>query len=276
MSWVKCPIVPNNIPALREILKQKAYSLDWEKLPSSSSFGLIQIIAEIDDLIAMFTLRFIRELSYGSFTWGVVPFVSDLKALCDAVSNLLSGLDEFHYEDSFELGIELPPYNHYMVGGAPNSITSQAIIRTTTVGDADLTTQNPAQRALDWLGFHPDLATAWDLIPFSFVVDYLFPIGDFLESLRNGGWVQALSVTGWRTYKISVNLLDNVYYGPRTGERHRISLSPYKEFTRVYGPMVLVRPEEVPRYPGLKLPSPIQMFNMLYLSMQQGRRTPKR
>lgn len=40
---------------------------------------------------------------------------------------------------------------------------------------------------LSELGLAPDLYNAWDMVPFSFVVDWFVPIGDFMEQVTNYG-----------------------------------------------------------------------------------------
>jgi hypothetical protein len=74
-------------PIVQNAIRRSEY-LDWSKLPSSSSFGIIQFFAELDDTLAMFTKRFLRKLSYGSVTWGVLPFIQDLRALAATLNNL--------------------------------------------------------------------------------------------------------------------------------------------------------------------------------------------
>lgn len=263
------PWVPQNLLSLRALLDKQTQSLDWEKLPSSSTFGLLQIIAEIDDTIAMFTSRFWRQLSYGSFTWGVIPFVSDLHAVCDAVSNLAKDIRAFSYEDSYSTEHVSEPYNWGLYGQQMKTRTVSKLECRLT-GDADISFQNPASRALDWLGFHPDLATAWDLIPFSFVVDYLLPIGDFLESFRQGGWVKVALFNGWISRKLIVHCDIESTRPPTVGRRIRFTSKPYVEYSRFNGRQVLVVPP-ASDLPEFKVPSFTQLFNMLYLTVSRRR-----
>lgn len=231
-------------------------SLEWNRLPSSTELGLIQLFAEIDDTIALFTRRFWQQLSYGSFTWGVVPFVSDLVATAEAVSNLAENISSFAYETSERLPVEL------RVPWGPTShedCTGSCTVRRTGLGDISF--QHFGSRALDWLGFHPDLATAWDLIPFSFVVDYLLPIGDYLESFRQGGWVQTMVFTGWLTIKCDVSITHK-FYGSWALPYE--ATSRLRMFSRSSVSDVLV---VQPNTEGInfEMPSLREMFNMLYL-----------
>lgn len=40
---------------------------------------------------------------------------------------------------------------------------------------------DPVREYLDYIGFYPDLSTLWNMLPFSFLIDYVVPIGDALE-----------------------------------------------------------------------------------------------
>lgn len=46
---------------------------------------------------------------------------------------------------------------------------------------------NPVAQLLDMAGFYPDLHTLWNAVPFSFLVDYVLPVGDTLEA-EFGSW----------------------------------------------------------------------------------------
>lgn len=240
--------------------------MNWNKLPSSTKAGIIQILAELDNTVGMFAKSFWASLNYGSWTWGVMPFVSDLVAVANAVKNIGTNLSDFDYEDQFTL--ELPPDDipTIIYEGKPAKYDGQlwlggeAKVRYT--GKADMSFQHPGSIALDWLGFHPDLATAWELVPFSFVVDYLYPIGDFLEQFRQGGWVKTVYFSGWQTVKITGSVEYHHDFPGYTGYR---GVSQYSSFTRYPGGFVLVADSTPDFALEFQIPSFREMFNMLYL-----------
>lgn len=236
------------------LLDGKVSDFNWNKLPSSSQFGIIQILSELDDTIALFTRKFWSQLSYGSLTWGVIPFVSDVKAVLTAVENLSRDLSKFSYEDEVRVPVALEKrYSPYDL----HSFVGEAVVRHTGFGD--LSFQNEASVLLDRLGFHPDLATAWDLVPLSFVVDYLIPVGDFLEGFRQGGWVKCLLFNGWRTIKVT---------GRWTINHHSLVLSSdYEGFNRIFRNQLLTA--EIDNQIDFQLPSLREMFNILYLLKQK-------
>jgi hypothetical protein len=48
-------------------------------------------------------------------------------------------------------------------------------------------TDNMLSDLLDGAGIYPDLATLWNALPFTFLIDYVFPFGKYLEK-SYGGW----------------------------------------------------------------------------------------
>jgi hypothetical protein len=48
-------------------------------------------------------------------------------------------------------------------------------------------TDNMLSNILDGAGIYPDLATLWNALPFTFLIDYVFPFGKYLEK-SHGSW----------------------------------------------------------------------------------------
>lgn len=61
------------------------------------------------------------------------------------------------------------------------------------------------------LGLQPDLYNLWDLIPFSFVIDWILPVGDKLEALQKYTWLKSMP---YRT----LMLVSHKGIGVRNGE----------------------------------------------------------
>lgn len=235
-------------------------ALDWDNLPTSTAFGLIQFFAELDDTLAMFARRFWTSLSYGSITWGVLPFVAELRALLEALRRRFTDLSAFSYEDQASVSIPSFSTSGYGTSWGYKYTYGPCVVRKT--GVADMSFQDPISVLLDRIGFHPDLATVWDLVPLSFVVDYLFPIGDLLDNIRPGGWVQAVYFRGWTTVKFSYSWEHkNVDWLADYG-------TDVEVFTRSFGSNVLiVQPDSI----DIDLPSFRELFNMLYLLLVRTR-----
>nr|WEU70970.1 MAG: maturation protein [Hangzhou steitz-like virus 8] len=168
--------------------------LNMDKLRSSSKFGVLQFFAELDDTIAMFSAKFLRNLSYGSFTWGILPFVNDIKNLFETIRNVQRGLRDYAYED------ELVTVVNRISG--QGSMRIECTVTQHFTGSISLQGVEDILIAYDAIGFHPDISTVWDLVPLSFLVDYFIPIGDLLDKIIGGGWVRSCVFTGWKTIKV--------------------------------------------------------------------------
>lgn len=179
------------VPAQHRQAVQVALAKTTKDPFDNNDFELIPFLMDLDSTIAMFSAKFLRELSYGAITWGVLPFISDMKACLNSIKDLYRKAGSYCREVNRVLtGNFVSPEPTSL--GAFECLTTTYTVRTKgrftfTVPQVD----NKIDRALyllDELGVHPDLKTAWDIIPLSFVVDYFLPVGDILESLHPRGW----------------------------------------------------------------------------------------
>lgn len=181
-----------------------------------------------------------------------MPFVNDLKNILELVKNLGDDISASNYE--FKTGFKKSIPDTYNVEG---TILTQ--------GTVDLSVNHEAAIWLDRLGFHPDIGTAWDLVPLSFVVDWILPVGDFLSSLHTRGWVRQVRFNGWRSIKykgyahIGTRSEDYVFRGDSDGP---IPISGYyRDRLLGYIDVHSKTPEDF----DLLIPSLKQMFNMFYI-----------
>lgn len=232
-------------------------SLNWNKLPTSSQFSIIQFFAELDETLALFRKETWSKVSYGQYTWGVAPFVADMKALLNTIERLSEDISNVSYE------------NEYAVTGTEASLTESVVYdftvrHTGTVDMSDYSSE--AARLLDRLGFHPDIATVWDLIPLSFVVDYILPVGRFLEQVSRRGWVHSAHFSGWTTIKGTITRERKVYTEFSDWEPY----GNFEVFLRHRNSYPLLLDTDVdPLLP--ELPSFKELFNILYIGLT-GRR----
>lgn len=164
--------------------------LDFQK---NNDFELLNLLGELDDLIATFTLKFWKQLTYGAFNWGILPLISDLKSLSASFDDVFNGgiasaIDSFNEKEYSTYSIKLDG----LVPGLPrHTYEFKGKLRLSGSHHVSFPSSSPTtalQLFLDELGVHPDLRTIWDLIPLSFVLDYFLPIGDILESAHPRGW----------------------------------------------------------------------------------------
>jgi len=239
---------------------------DRTQLPTTNEAGLIQLLAEIDDTIAMFTLRFWKNLNYGALNWGIMPFISDLASTCRVVRNLAANLADFRYTDMNYFVLDEKRPEPGTANGAYWLGQCQCKLRRNGSGDISDVPEWP--KTLDRIGFHPDLATAWDLVPFSFVLDYVIPLGNYLESWR--GWVSEMTFTGWKTIKVEGTFHDSWDVG-YTYEPYEL-VWKFEYFERGYENRTVlgIPPDSDIR---LKAPSLKNMIDMLYLLLSKAKLT---
>jgi len=107
-------------------------------------------------------------------------------------------------------------------------------------------------------------------VPFSFVVDYIFPIGKFLEGLRRGGWVKAVYFDGWISAKVNTSGYIYQYPGSYYLTNPRNIPFEYNSYYRYPKSTVLVAPEA--ELPSFELPTFEEVFNMAYLANKRLRK----
>jgi len=176
-------------------------SIKHKNLPTSSQLNTLAFIKEIGDSIAIFTKKFWRSLSYGKLEWGVKPFISDIKNILENMVRATSSATPI-----FRDGAK-------MTKRYPNVGFSIGALSVTVIGSLDVTLKQArtgrilyeagteAQQWLDRLGIYADLNTAWEVVPLSFMVDWLIPVGDFLARWSPSGNIRDVHFAGCLSYK---------------------------------------------------------------------------
>jgi hypothetical protein len=243
---------------VKDVVAKRQDDLNWTSIPSSSDFGLVQFLAELDDTIGQFSVGFLKKLfslkdGWGSFEWGITPFVSDILGLVDAYKKRNVDLNHFPIESHYTARSN--DFSNYV-------LISEMIIRHTGFAQS---LADPYLEFLDRIGLRFDIGVVWDLIPLSFVIDYLVPIGDLLGTMSNGGWVRCVEFEGWTTMSYSLTYDDEHKY--LTGATSIDSQSTADVFYRRYGENVLTVPyfDSSSGDIGFELPSLRQLWNMFYI-----------
>lgn len=173
---------------------------------NNNKFEILPFLFDLDSTISMFSLKFLKELKYGAVTWGILPFVSDMKALFHSLLDLYSKVSTSSLTFSEKTASVKASGRYYTSYGVPANVNVNGQLRL----NGKFFTSIPAYEGkigkalqlLDEIGFHPDFKTAWDIIPLSFVLEYFIPIGSILESLHPRGWgVPVCTFDGWRSLK---------------------------------------------------------------------------
>lgn len=190
---------------------------DWDQViqnatSSLSDFSLLNFIAEIDDVrnlaqnlrhgLQSLNFRNLRNFNPANplltYNLGVQPLIADGReilsraiAWSERVSDYLDGmnrerkLSECH---PYTVSVNIPINSVY---GYVN-YSLQLKLEFTDRANMDVTLHlNPSDpfwefhSQMQQLGLHLDLGVIWDAVPFSFLVDYVVPIGDALSGNRN-------------------------------------------------------------------------------------------
>lgn len=243
----------------------------------NNGFEIINFLAEIDDTLAMFSLNFIKSLfskdGFGAVNWGVLPLISDLKALYASLDDLFSGslAKSLTQPNPCHVACNVTIPRTLVPGG---SCAAQGVLRLRGETSFDPITPFDAFAVLlDEIGLHPDAKSIWDLVPFSFVVDYFLPIGDTLEALHPRGWFRpVVHFSGTVSFKgktsfcpVPEQTLENPLNSPKFICDHYWRTSAALDFADLREPHVSL--------PQFKCPNLQQLFNTAYLALS---RTPRK
>jgi hypothetical protein len=240
--------------------------VEWEGLLSSGKGGFTQFIAELDDTLVAFAARFMRNFfTYGEFTFGWGPFVQDLKNLFKSFDRL-NKLIEQQGVQRYSRRYELPQYDEVLRSGNQIYRIKRVSGWVNVSGTINLKGLIP-EVALDTFGLHFDQNVVWDLIPLSFLVDYIIPIGDMLESIRPSGWVRAVPFDGWvssRDVYHDGSVTASIWSDPSDPPLG----PPAMRYTRTYHSGVFT--VEASTGADWEFPSFKEMFNLLYVTRVRG------
>jgi hypothetical protein len=242
------------------------HNLNVKKLPTSNQADLLTFLAEFDDSVAMLSTKLVSSLSYGGVKWGWMPMVSDIMACNTAGNNVKNSILEgsrrtAKYKTSYNIRKNTGDIN--VSGG---SLYHEWDV--TVKFSGSISYENDILSFYDYMGFHPTPKLFWDLIPLSFAIDYILPIGDTIQRITpSKGWVKAANFTGWRV--ITARVREKWKQPPRDYNKcsfnANAAISTY--VYRDYLDGVTLEEKKVPRDPkGLNSPDLSQLFDLAYLS----------
>lgn len=127
---------------------------------------------------------------YLEYTFAIVPLISDVKSLCKAIVKItdqapsirVRGFGKETVSSNVERRIE--SFGISKLSG-PLTIKSETVVEVSLVGSVALETGSYG--AIGQLGFRPEefIPTLWELLPGSFLVDYVSNVGNLLNSICN-------------------------------------------------------------------------------------------
>lgn len=256
----------------------------------NNRFEVLNFLAEIDDTIAMFSSRFLKSLTrrrivgnkvkttgisggaYGALTWGVVPFISDLVSVRDSLSDIFGGGLQRSLEKSEQSSVVVPVNKeiYEYIAGDPWYIRGSVHGTLRLTGSFylpdNLSGWDYYNIFLDELGFNPDLKTAWDLIPMSFVADYFLPIGDLLEQIHPRGWFKPVMEYSGR---LSAKLNTVSYYSSVYDPTVRVATAKGRYYFRGSMSQSIAPQPGKPLKFNWKAPNMRELFNTAYVALSR-------
>lgn len=233
-GYIAAPVF-DSIPYMQEMSKYQN-SLNWKKLSTSNDLQILQLLAEWDSTLALFTTKLAASQAYGAYKWGLVPLMNDVNAVLSTMRNVSKdppGLNQ-KYTDTNTYT------KTFQIGGPGSSIDAELKITMKTKFDGHVVMETKSDgmfshasilNAYDMVGFHPKLSVIWDLVPLSFFVDRFIDIGGAIERFEpQTGWVKFARFSGWKmvTYTIEEKVHRHGIYTPLNG------CAQYKVFSRTY------------------------------------------
>lgn len=166
---------------------------------AGSTVKMLKVTDELKSYAESFVRRFgvikVGSKAWLTFTYGIKPLVSSIFGAADESLRLvINRLMRFRARASdtyTPTGIRVPT----LWGVLEYPIQTAAIKRSVTIGVHVRTAGFDLQR---WTSMNP-LVIAWELLPFSFVADWVFNVGQYLNNMEAGLHGANEFVSGYRT-----------------------------------------------------------------------------
>lgn len=150
------------------------------------------------------------------FRYGWSPLMADIKSACEVLSKPIP--------DKLIRASAVETYGERGTDDVGAPLTSNVSEKVTIKGRIRVT--NPNLDLANRLGLINPASVAWEAVPFSFVVDWFLPVGDFLRSYTDFAGIELIdgSITGTRTWFVqSVGGWVDIPGGDRKVEQDRMS-----------------------------------------------------
>ena len=182
---------------------------------SANSVNMLELLKDLRHPLQLIPkLRNLNKLktwanNYLTYEFGIAPTVSDLETIVAAFTRIKPYLDKNGFS-TYNAAEDQTAGNHY-----GNYRLEQRV--KLAIGTEDNELSALCER-LDNLGAFPRLENIWDLIPFSFVVDWFVDVGGFLERIDTNLRLLQLPIKYvTSSYKSTTELLLGITDVPLTG-----------------------------------------------------------
>lgn len=144
------------------------------------------------------TLGSIADASL-QYNFGIKPLVSDLKSIYEGLTSLKERMSNLqneagkpqlrHYTEKQSIGpldwtLGAPTGYHHLVVSSFDVVDTATMAFSYTLPDLSRW-RRTLYSVLDTLGLHLNASVVWEAIPYSFVVDWFFNVGDFIDQFSD-------------------------------------------------------------------------------------------
>jgi hypothetical protein len=111
-----------------------------------------------------------------TYTYGVSPLLNDISGALKALDKVKKPYIPVHtVRAAVKENIKSTCFNYFSLSQFSGQFSARGLVR--------FKVTNPVTKSLDSVGFINPLSVAWELVPFSFVVDWFIPVGTFIENI---------------------------------------------------------------------------------------------
>jgi hypothetical protein len=222
----------------------------------NNKFRIFILVAQIDDLFASFSIKFIRSLlgfngpfqAYATHKWGLGPILSDFEALMatylDLRGRIVNELRNIPRSKAFRASIPCSGADDYTLRSYSGSLILEGIISVSNVPD-----EVTLPIILDEFGFNFRFTDLLDIVPFSFLLSHVVPnITSFLDSQHPSKWFNPdFQYSGWAQLKLDA--VGPMEVTPQ-GKRGAFRSYGYERFPTSFNPGK--KPELKWKYPDVR------------------------
>jgi len=209
---------------LNQLVRSAKKEADRQFLGNQERWSSLNFLSDLTDIPKM--IKSLEKYRYTDYAFGIRPFLEDCKRINDALNTTVDLLNARLADMKSKKNMEFHASRHsnlsgntYMYSGEAGNCQIEYNMSvdvkihgtgTVVIPDYGVSPNFGGDRAisrmmLDVQGFHPDAATVWEAVPFSWLVDWVLPVGNYLESMT-GNWFQpAVSYRGTISSKIVVS-----------------------------------------------------------------------
>lgn len=169
-------------------------------------FSSINFFLELGDVSSL--IKRLDKYRYVDYQFGIAPMIGDIKNISNGLSSSISAvnarLDSYRQPQAFRSKFKSVIPFSFPGGTQVTTATTQGLISLEVVMKGFMSVELPILSRynrdytiwLDQIGFHPDLATVYEAIPFSWMIDWFVPIGNYLESMSSSWLNPQINFTG--------------------------------------------------------------------------------